>query len=387
MNTTDSSEPQQPIPDEDLAGPVVPRSDAADHAGDVEQVPAVAPPTDTPESGEAAGPDTVDAGVSEVSIDAEHPQPPLDAGTPRPSDLMAYSALASFPALGDPGRQREVVPVVGDLTVGVSDTELELLTIDPFEVRACASRGLSHRLAGTPRQDAFAVNASDDWVVVAVADGVSSGPHSHVAADTAARAAARLTVSWLEQSDPDWVTLCGRISRRLIDEAQYRRLVALPDDADVETQVRTVREVMATTLVVAGVQRQPQPDGSFAGVVAVLAGDSGAYRLADGGLSSLAGGKSDGATIASSSVDPLPGSGTPVVLPFTLTAPQALIVTSDGLGDPIGSGDSEVGRHLAQRWTIPPGAAEFLNDVNLLRKTFDDDRTAVGLWVLPTTGA
>lgn len=386
MNTTDSSEPARRPPAADTPKSPVPQPDTAGHGADVAQEPPTDPLLDIPAIADAvgageAGPAGIDAPVEEGP-----PRPPPASRTPRPSDQMAYSALASFPALGDPGRQREVVPVVGKLTVGVSDTELDLLTIDPFEVRACASRGLSHRLAGTPRQDAFAVNASDEWVVVAVADGVSSGAHSHVAADTAARAAARVIVERLEQGEPDWVGICGRISRRLIDEARYRQLVSLPDDADVGTQVRTVREVMATTLVVAAVRRLPQADGSFAGILAVLAGDSGAYLLAGGRLTSLAGGKFGDAMITNTSVDPLPGSAAPVISTLEFGAAEALIVTTDGLGDPMGSGDSEVGRHLAVRWASPPGPAEFLNDVNLLRRTFDDDRTAVGLWVLPTRG-
>lgn len=382
MNMSDSSDPSVDTPAAATVQPPVPPPNAADRRATTTGQDADVPLPDSdpdPDGGDTGDPVETDADPDVVDASAEAEPAP----TPRPSDRTAYSALATFPALGDPGRQREVVPVFGKLTVGVSDTELDLLTIDPFEVRACASRGMSHRLAGTPRQDAFAVNASDGWVVVAVADGVSSGAHSHVAAETAARAAARLVIARLGQGEPDWVAMCGRISRRLIDEAQYRQLVSLPDDVDVETQIRTVRNVMSTTLVVAAVRRQPEADGSFAGLLAVLAGDSGAYLLGDGRLTSLAGGKVGDATITSTSVDPLPGSAAPVAVPFELGAAQALIVTSDGLGDPVGSGDTEVGRHLARRWASPPGPAEFLNDVNLLRRTFDDDRTAVGLWVLP----
>ena len=80
---------------------------------------------------------------------------------------------------------------------------------------------------------------------------------------------------------------------------------------------------------------------------------------------------------------PLPGPIEPDVLDFVLAPSEALILVTDGVGDPLGDGTGELGQQLATRWAYPPTIDAFLLDVNFLRRTFDDDRTAVGVWVLP----
>lgn len=345
------------------------------------------PPLSAPSGGADDG--------SELSAPAAGLAGPVESGTtatgdgtvpsgPPRRDVNAYGPLRDVLVVGDAGRQGEIVPVHGELSVDVADTELDFCTVDPFEVRACATRGASHRHAGTPRQDAFCLATSDEWLVMAVADGVSAGPHSAVAARTAARAAVKLVLDAADDlSALDWTTLCNRVSRRIVEEARYRRLVDLSATPDPE-QWRVVRRQMSTTAVVAALARRPSEDGTFAIHLAVLAGDSGAYLLDDGCLSSLAGGKDvDTSGIADGSVSPLPGPATPVVLTTALGEGQALVLTSDGVGDPLGDGTGDVGRVLGQRWRTAPSAAQFFSDVNFHRRTFDDDRTAVAAWVLP----
>lgn len=313
-------------------------------------------------------------------------EPPPDAASPPAVTrrIAAHPPLADVPSIGDAGRQSGIVPLQGDLTVGVSDTELDFCTLEPFEVRACSTRGASHRYAGTPRQDSFALASDDDWLVVTVADGVSAGAHSFAAADTASRVASKLVLHDAGRLDDlDWQLLSGKVSRRIVEEAKHRRLVDLTGIAEDE-EWREVRRHMSTTAVVAAVGRRPQDDGSFPVHVAVLAGDSGAYVLQDGEASPLAGGKeTDSSGITDSAVVPLPGPAKPSVLRSSLREGEVLVLVSDGIGDPLGDGSGEVGRTLAERWRTPPTAAQFFGDVNFLRKSFDDDRTAVGIWLLP----
>jgi serine/threonine protein phosphatase PrpC len=217
-----------------------------------------------------------------------------------------------------------------------------------------------------------------------VADGVSQGRHSQVAAETAARAACKLALDGAgDVGSLDWTALANRVSRRILDEARYRRLVDLGGVDDPAEQIRTVRRAMSTTAVVALVARRPHL-GSFPFLVAVLAGDSGAYVLRNERFAILAGGKDpDGTGVADGSVRPLPGPADPVVVTSALTAGEVLLLTSDGVGDPIGDGTGDVGAELARRWQKPPTAAQLFTDVNFLRRSYDDDRTAVGVWVLP----
>ena len=317
--------------------------------------------------------------------DVDEPGMPRVAGPPLVRDLAAHPALGDVLRIGDVGRQEEVVPSPGPLSIGVSDTELDFFTADPFEVRACSTRGMSHRHAGTPRQDAFCLAVDEDWLAVCVADGVSAGTHSQVAAETAARAACKLALDGAaDLGSLDWTALANRLSRRILDEARYRRLADLSVSEDPAEQIRIVRRAMSTTAVVALVGRRPLEGGRFPLVVAVVAGDSGAYVLRDGELTPFAGGKDvDAAGISDSAVHPLPGPAQPVVAEGGLGAGEVLLLTSDGVGDPIGDGTGEVGRELAGRWQQPPTAAQMFLDVNFLRRSYDDDRTAVGVWVLP----
>lgn len=303
-----------------------------------------------------------------------------------PRELSAFPPLADVLRIGDVGRQEEIVPVHGPLSIGVSDTELDFFTADPFEVRACATRGASHRHAGTPRQDAFCVAHDEEWLAVCVADGVSEGRFSQVAAETAARAACKLALDAAgDVDDLDWTALANRVSRRILDEARYRRLVDLSSTDDPAEQIRVVRRAMSTTAVVALIARHPRLDGHFPYVVAVLAGDSGAYTLTEGRFTAVAGGKDPGgaAGVADGAVHPLPGPSSPVVVRSALSADEVLLLTSDGVGDPIGDGGGEVGAELARRWQRPPTAVQLFADVNFLRRSYDDDRTVVGVWVLP----
>lgn len=295
-----------------------------------------------------------------------------------------WSAFSRDNTIGDAGRQPDVVPVLGQLTVGVPDSVLDFFSDGDLEVRGCATRGWSHRHAGTPRQDFFAVQISDDLLIVAVADGVSAGAHSHVAAETAARSVCKLVAErWRDGEPLDWEHVSRRVSMRILEEAEYRQLVPTPtEDASIDDRLRTCLLSMSTTLVVCAMRRRPTHLG-YETWLAILAGDSGAYQITSTHLNPLSGGKDQTSVIASSAVRPLPGVVTPQEDTFHLQPGGAILLCSDGIGDPVGDGSGDVGQELASRWASPPTIDAFLKDVNFYRKTFDDDRTAVGIWVRP----
>lgn len=310
--------------------------------------------------------------------------PAAPSTDPVDAEVVDRSAFRSDNVIGDAGRQPDVVPVAGPLTVGVPDSILDFLTDGDLELRGCATRGWSHRHAGTPRQDFFAIQVSDDLLVVAVADGVSAGASSHVAAETAARSACKLVADrWRDGEPLDWDLISRRVSMRILDEAEYRQLVSAPaPDATIDDRLRACVASMATTLVVCAMRRRATHDG-YETWLAVLAGDSGVYKITDSRLEPLSGGKDPGSVISSTAVRPLPGAVTPTELTVHLQPGEALLLCTDGIGDPVGDGSGEVGTELAARWSAPPTIDGFLRDVNFYRKTYDDDRTAVGIWIRP----
>jgi hypothetical protein len=324
----------------------------------------------------------VEPGSSSVTVPVESEARPTPEHVRY--DARAWPPLLDAPDIGDPGRQREVRFLLGDLTPGVPDTVIDFATIEPFEVRACATRGMSHRQVGTPRQDWFAVAATDDWLALAVADGVSQAPLAHIASETASRAAVKLALDALVHYGPiDWDVIGRRISMAIAREATFRGLVPPhTDDEEVDELLRVVREHMCTTLVVAGIARHPSLDGRHLVRVAVIAGDSGAFSIHDGAFRQVAGGKDADSEIASTSVRPLPGHTRITELSTFLDTDRPFFLMSDGIGDPLG-GSAAFSVDLAGRWVSPPTAADFLADLNFFRRTYDDDRTAVGVWRLP----
>jgi hypothetical protein len=92
--------------------------------------------------------------------------------------------------------------------------------------------------------------------------------------------------------------------------------------------------------------------------------------------------KNEGSTVASSRVEALP------LLPPELDSPvattlrptDALVLMTDGIGDPLGDGSGPVGRFLAKMWSRPPAPLAFAAHVDFTRRSHDDDRTALAIW-------
>jgi hypothetical protein len=73
------------------------------------------------------------------------------------------------------------------------------------------------------------------------------------------------------------------------------------------------------------------------------------------------------------------------VAPFAgfLGPGAALVVVTDGIGDPMGTGTGEVGQFLAVHWSRPPDLLAFAAHAAFYRRGFTDDRTAVAVWHKP----
>jgi serine/threonine protein phosphatase PrpC len=308
--------------------------------------------------------------------------PPAEDPPPEPE--WVGGSLVPY-AVGDPGRAaREVVAALPANPQEPADTQLDAGTAGDLVVRAASVRGTSHRHAGTPRQDDYAICADDRWLIVAVADGVSAGPLSHQAATLACRGAAGLVRDRLGREGGVagivWADVLSSAARRIV--AHGRR--ALESDADDGDEVLSadVARMMATTLVVAVIPVRPGDDGRHEGTVLAL-GDTSAFVLgADRAWRAITDIKNDGADIASSATAALPylPSESPDARPVTLERGEVLLVMTDGVGDALGTGDGAVGRFLGSEWQAPPEMLSFGGQVGFARRSFDDDRTVVGVW-------
>jgi serine/threonine protein phosphatase PrpC len=309
-----------------------------------------------------------DAGAADV------PAPLLPNGFPPP--FAAYEAVgrvavgtgwSEMTAKPPGGRDRRLTPYRPDSAVDGWDA-------GAFQVRAATVRGDSHRYYGIPRQDemSLAWQEETELLVVAVADGVSSAPLSHLGAGVACRYALEyLLREGSATARPDWRQLLEGSAWALIEAGQRLESLADPDPARAEQD-------FATTLCVATVAAT----GSAAVVRAASVGDSGLALLRDSQLIPLLGGKApqvDG--ITDTSVVPLPRlPETAASGEWTLEPGDTLLIGTDGIWDPVGDGTGTVGRFLAGALgrDLPP-RIDFLRVVDFCKETYDDDRTLVAV--------
>lgn len=250
-------------------------------------------------------------------------------------------------------------------------------------VRAASVRGDSHRLFGTPRQDEMSIvwHEEGPLLVIAVADGVSAAPQSHVGAAAACRYATEFLMrSSIAPGAIDWESLLRGCAWNLVQTAQRLTGATDPDPADAEAK-------LATTLAVAVVWAAP--DGLV--VEGTVIGDSGLAVVRDGAVEMLLGAKrspEDG--IVETAVAPLPRVPEVVAAGGWQLAPhETLLVGTDGVWDPVGDGSGPVGRFLAATLggSALPDRLGFLRTVDFYRETHDDDRTLVAVRLLaPSPG-
>ncbi|SFR22914.1 Serine/threonine protein phosphatase PrpC [Lentzea waywayandensis] len=345
-----------------------------------------------PRSGSQAGIASVEGEAAEIEPgEVDHPDVnPLAASGPpgRHSAEHFDSWVGAFVpyAVGDPGRAAtEVVPVPDPQAWHRRDSVFDGFVVGRpdgtpvAELRAASLRGLSHRSFGRTRQDEYAYQVTPDgrYLVLCVADGVSSGPRSHHAAEVAARTGVTLLVNALEDAAPealDWDRLVGAVAGHIVTFARKR----LPGGEQMD--VSEIVGWMATTATYAVVDLANEEMEVFSASV----GDSSAWVLSERGWEPVAQVKNDGAAVDSSSVGALPMvPSRPMPSQHTrVRAGEALVLMSDGVGDPLRTGEGEVGRFLAQAWRRPPHDLDFAAQVGFHRRSFDDDRTVIAVWPL-----
>jgi serine/threonine protein phosphatase PrpC len=279
-----------------------------------------------------------------------------------------------------------VIPQVVTAPFGRPDTAIDGGVIGRLQVRAASVRGLASRYNGLTRQDEYCLGTDPDhrWLVAAVTDGVSAGRHSQFAATIAARHGCQLLIDQLKDTAPeqiDWHATVTRVAGAIVHKG-YELLGA--ESPSVELTPRHVAAVMAATALYAVIATDPADGGFIAHMFGV--GDTSGWLLEAGhGWRLLTGGKDSHKELASSGTLALPYLPPKSVQPVRerLRPGDALLMVSDGIGDPMGDASGDVGAFLSEVWREPPPSLTFAGQVCFARRGFDDDRTAVAVWPQP----
>lgn len=230
--------------------------------------------------------------------------------------------------------------------------------------RAVSLRGSGHLATDQPRQDDVSLTRVDDWLVVAVADGIGSCCWSHVGAAAAVAAVSDAMVTNNLDPGDDGPALLATAAAAVVTAARRAGIDA--DD-------------VSTTLTIAAVTLTALTDGSRR-VYVHQVGDSPALLLHDTTWTAL--------TPTGTPEDPgnvvhawLPGRPDGTHLGAVLPPGAVLVVATDGLSTPLGPGNGDLGRTLAQRWHTPRDQLQFLIDLSFTGHP--DDRTAAVVWNPP----
>jgi serine/threonine protein phosphatase PrpC len=297
-----------------------------------------------------------------------------------------------YPVIGDPGRAAANVVPRPDVRLPFRhDTVLDGVRIQgprgagEVELRAVSARGLSHEYYGKVRQDEFAylVAGQGRWLILAVADGLSSGRYSHRAAEIVCHFGCRLLQRQLADRDlavVDWQVVFDELADEIVAHAVAQFGLVNPP-------VETVAERMAATALFAVIDLAAAGNGDRRAHVMWL-GDTSAWLLRPdepAPWEPLQAVKNAGSTVASAATAAVPV--VPEVLPpaveITLRPGEALVLMSDGVGDPLGGGTGEVGAFLADAWRCAPDPLTFAAQVGFRRRSYDDDRTVLAVWPSP----
>ncbi|WP_147268383.1 protein phosphatase 2C domain-containing protein [Spongiactinospora rosea] len=307
-----------------------------------------------------------------------------DAATPAPvpAPPMPVSGTVPWPriAVGTPGPEFEPRPP-GPYSYDHPDTECDGWSTSALTLRFASVRGAKHRYYRQPRQDAAraAAHQPTGAVVFAVADGVSSAVASELGAVEACRAAMERLLHLLsantEPAEPlDLAGVVHHAAQRLWEITRWRLEGREPELADVAGQ-------HATTLVAGAVR--PASDGP-AMVELCRIGDSAAWVLdsTSAHYASLFRPKTaPDAVLVSNEVVSLPQVPHPLEqVRVPLQERQVLLVGTDGVADPLGDGDGQVGSLFAGQLAAPCAPLWFAHVLDFSRETFDDDRTLLAIW-------
>jgi len=290
------------------------------------------------------------------------------------AEPVTTAAFPAPPRFGSSGAAANRCPWLLPRTPAPAAVQADEAMVGGLHVRAASVVGPGHRCQepAAPRQDAYRLGRDPGgrFLIVAVADGLSSGARSELGADVAVRHVVD-TVCAALQADP----AADRLDVRAVFSGAAVAMNAAAEGNGL------VPEDLSAVLAVAVVDSRPDEAGDHLLWVGWI-GDASVWTLCGREWTVIAGDpkiKIDG--IASNAVAAClpqhPDEATQSL--FRVGGGAAIAVVTDGVGDALAQ-IPEANAYLAEHWARPPALGALLNDVCFDARQHLDDRTAVVLW-------
>lgn len=279
-------------------------------------------------------------------------------------------------------------------TTEANDVRADVGTHGPLAVGAVSVRGNKHRLQGLPNQDTFAVAvhrhaadgeppACEEFLVVAVSDGMGSAAYSHFSSRLVAHNLVEMLRQFGERMDLASILTAVRDRQEGLLAELTRRVEAYRAhefQAPPKAERGSIRSDLQTTLTFAVLPLAESEIGSRRALLGFV-GDSPAFLIRRGSIVPVEPAKS-GEGLWSSSTQGVLGATSMVIADVEIPPGSALMLTSDGVGNflTFDGVETELGIDLSNRWATPVGVHEMVRDVSFELQSADDDRTAVVVW-------
>jgi|688.fasta_scaffold50377_3 serine/threonine protein phosphatase PrpC len=278
------------------------------------------------------------------------------------------------------------------------DLEIEYGSVGELRVFAGSARGTKHQYYGDENQDAFFIARTADtekkqsrFVVLVASDGVGSASYSAYGSKSLSFLVARKTASLLrdfEGSTSDVQELIRVAVKEASDATQSwtTNEVYAPEEPSNESS----RDDVSATLSVVVIQADKSEFG-MRNVWLACVGDSPCYSLRQGEWTLRSAVTKDGEVLEhGTQALPVSLGQDPVMetFSFELHESELLMLVSDGIGTSMASGNTVVGRWMAQRLYSSDqekllqqlSPSELISTLTFDRQGEDDDRTMMVLF-------
>ena len=247
---------------------------------------------------------------------------------------------------------------------------------------AASSKGSLHQSGTSPRQDSYAYGifeqGEEKWIILAISDGVSASPYSHILAEYLTFSSVKELKVQLKTTGVFEIQNFAIKINEMANDFCKKQLVKQNQHYDVEKySAQMGANYFGATLECAIIHLEKDKSSV---TQFTISGDGGAYIFSKSlAINLVKSGKTRGEDIVSNAVSPLPLDSIDDIniTKVDLEEGDIFFIATDGLADFIGNGNSNLGNFLLKKLIDVKDSVEFLKIINVSMFQLDDDKTAI----------